>query len=298
MNDSRYAIGRSVGPCLGLVATVLLAVAGAKAAVIGGDLVFAKPILDPLLRAFQEDRHPDEPLRVVCRGEWEMAEAFGRGQNEAMLTVGPASDGLRSIVAQHAPGGNLVRWEQVEIGQVRVIAIVNAANTARGLTFGQIQKLLSSETGPGTTWEKLGARGGLVTCYGEHGESASRKILHDRVMRFERVPVPGSPGVLASGWYPFRDNFALCADAREVLDEIAADPNGIGFVVFAGQLPKGVRVLPLSEKPGGDFVTPKLAPVAQKEYALSLPILLHVHPAASPTTRSFARWAGSRAAAR
>lgn len=223
MNDSRYAVGRSVGPLLGLAAAMLLAVAGAKAAVIGGDRVFAKPILDPLVRAFLEDRHPDEPLRVVCRGEWEMAEAFGRGQSEAMLTIGPLSQAMRSVVAQHAPGGNLVRWEQVEIGQVRVIA---------------------------------------------------------------------------SGWYRFRDNFALCADAREVIDEIAADRNGIGFVVFTGQLPKGVRVLPLSEKPGGDFVTPKLTPVAQKEYALSLPILLHLHPAASQTTRDFARWAGSRAAAR
>jgi hypothetical protein len=295
---------------LGLATVATLTAAGAQAAVIGGDRVFAKPILDALVKAFQEDRHPKEQLRVVCQGDWEYAEAFGRGQSAAMLTMGPPADWLRAVVAQHSPNGNFIRWEKLEIGQVRVIAVINAANTVPGLTFAQVQKLLSSHTlpvlntfqnaqglnqGAPVTWNDLGGQGGLVTCYGEDEESASRQILRQRVMSFKHVQFPGEPGSWRDGEYPFRDNFALCADAREVIDEIARDRNGIGLITFTGQLPKEVRLLPLAEKPGAAFVTPKLEPVAQQDYPLCLPILLHVHPLASQSVRDFVQWASGSA---
>ena len=78
---------------------------------------------------------------------------------------------------------------------------------------------------------------------------------------------------------------------------MARDRNGIGFVTLTGPLPKEVRALPLAEKPDASYVTPKLAPVAQTEYPLGVPVVLHVHPAASQTTKDFARWATSPAGA-
>lgn len=290
----------SIRLLIGLMLTVVVVLVGRdmQAAVIGGDPMFAKPILDPLVKAFQEDRHSQEEIRVVCRGDWdnwEVADAFGRGQSAAILSIGPLPLSMSIVIAQSSPGGNFVRWEKLEIGQVRVIAIVNAANTIPGLTFEQIQKLLSNKSGPGMTWSHLGGQGGLATCYGEDEKSASRQVLRDRVMQFKNIELPGERGVRSSGFYPFRDNFALCSDAQDVIDEIARDRNGVGFITFTGRLPKEVRVLPLAEKAGDAFVTPKLEPVAQKDYPLGLPILLHVHPSASKTVRDFAQWASGPA---
>jgi ABC-type phosphate transport system substrate-binding protein len=108
---------------------------------------------------------------------------------------------------------------------------------------------------------------------------------------------PNNPRVHYFGFQPFRDNFALCGDVQEVIDEVARDRNAIGFIAFTGRLPKEVRALPLAEKPDAPYVAPRLEPVPQKEYPLSTPILLHVHPSASQTTREFAQWAASSAGA-
>lgn len=308
MTSALVSIRSLIG--VALAASAVLTAAASQAAAIGGDSLFAKPILDALVSAYQEDRHPRQELRVLCQGDWQYAVTFGRGQTEAMLTMGPLGNGLATLIAQHSPHGDLIQWEKLEIGQVRVIAIVHAANTLPGLTFAQVQRLLAAKTlpvldtfhgvqgrNPGgpVRWTDLGGRGGLVTCYGEHEESASRQVLRQRVMAFKNVEFPGERGSRRGGTYPFRDNFALCADAEEVIDEIAGDRNGVGFITFTGRLPGTVRVLPLAVKAGDAFVTPKLTPVAQAEYPLSLPILLHVHPAVSPTVRDFARWASGPA---
>lgn len=278
-----------------MAASVALAGWSIQAAVIGGDRLLAKPILDALTKAYNEEKKPKDKLRVVCRGDWEIAEAFGRGQSEALLSVGPLFDGATTIIAQQSPDGNFIKWEKLEIGQVKVIAIVHSSNTLTGLNLEQIQKLLAGKTGPGMTWKDMGGKGGLVTCYGEHEESTSRLILRDRVMRFTNRSEPGSPGVRYGGFDIFRDNLALCADAQEVIDEVARDRNGIGFITFAGRLPKEVRALRLAEKLGAPYVAPRLEPVTQREYPLGSPVLLHLHPSATQTTRDFARWAASAA---
>ena len=278
--------------------------------VIGGDCAIAKPMLDALVKAYREDRRLKEELQVQCQGEWEYAEAFGRGKSDGLLSVGPLPFAVPIIIAQQSPDGNFVRWDKIELGEIRVIVIVHASNKISGLTLEQIQKLLIrrenkakgsfpqysvADQGIPIHWTDLGGQGGLVTCYGEDGGSISRKILREQAMLYKNVETPGQSGVRSTGYYPFRDNFALCPDAEEVIEEIVRDRNGIGFIAFTGKLPEGVRIVPLAKTAKGPFIAPKLKPVAQADYPLRETITLHVHPSASATMRDFVKWTSGRA---
>jgi ABC-type phosphate transport system substrate-binding protein len=275
------------------------------AAVIVGDYVFADPILKPLVKAYHEDQHPKVKLQIQCQADWGYSEAFGRGQSDGLLAIGPLPFVVPSIIASSSPDGNFTHWQQIKLGEIRVVAIVHTSNKIAGLTLEQIQKLLIGrrasvedvsqkhriiDQGNLLHWTDLGGHGGLITCYGEHDESTSRKIIREQAMMFTDVAASGQPGARITGYYPFRDNFALCADAEDVIQEVARDRNGIGFIAFMGKLPEGVRIVPLAKKTTGPFIAPNMNGNPQADYPLQETITLHVHPSASAPFHDFAKW--------
>lgn len=284
------------------------------AADIRGDRTLTQPIVTALLQEFAQDHAKEaDELKFIAGDEWTNGQSFGQGRCDLLISIGPLSAyaGMTTIIAQASPDGNFIQWEKADVGQLRVVVLVNAANTIQQLSFNQLQLLLSQDWGRKTTWQDLGGNdgnngnGGLVTCYGEHLESASREIVRSRVMTFERRPEPGVKGMWSSGTEDFRENLGLCFDASELIEAIAKDANGIGLVCYAGPLPKEVRPVAIvtdksfpkenaekdTSKELQHAIMPRMDTALQKDYPLSQPVILHLHPQAGQAARVFFSWA-------
>jgi ABC-type phosphate transport system substrate-binding protein len=172
------------------------------------------------------------------------------------------------------------------VGQAKSAVIVHEENVVRGLSVGQIQKVLM-ETGRDVDWATLGGSGGKVKCFGESQKCGSRQLLRRSCLQYERK----DSGYLTRCFYAFRKDFVECADTEEVVKKVRQDRAAIGFVLWAGQAIKGVKVLPIRLQDSGPLVSLKEGPWIQEDYPLSEKLILYVHPSKPAAAVRFAEFA-------
>jgi phosphate transport system substrate-binding protein len=156
-------------------------------------------------------------------------------------------------------------WRQ--FGFVDPVAfIVNAGNPVRGLTFAQLDALLSQSRrrglAPLRSWGDLGVRAwrdrpvhviGAASWAGE--DSARGDVVRERIL-------------LGGGWRTDLAGSAASGTEADVPARIARDPLAIGFTGL-GHLVAGTRAVPLSAGPRGAYVAPTFGAVARGLYPLS-----------------------------
>ncbi|HEX3843026.1 MAG TPA: substrate-binding domain-containing protein [Steroidobacteraceae bacterium] len=159
------------------------------------------------------------------------------------------------------------------IGWQNALAIiVNAANPVTGISMRQLDGIFGSRRAGGwvrTTWQPDLARGtdGDIRNWGQlglKGEWASRTVdtfgfslRYATAMEFSDDVLQASDkwndNLLAFGNYKRADG-STYLESDQIVDHVAHDPGGIGYIRYHEDLPKTVKVLAIARSPDGPFV--------------------------------------------
>lgn len=149
--------------------------------------------------------------------------------------------------------------------------IVNPANPIDGLSFAQLDAILSRTHWRGgtaiTTWGQLGLTGAWadrpIHVYGVQPWNGFEEFVRERVLS-----TPGHRGAWRAGIRTSPTVFPIAA-------HVARDPDGIGYSGLAF-LDAAVKLLPLQRDPGGPFVAPTYGAVASARYPLARLVYLNL----------------------
>ena len=164
--------------------------------------------------------------------------------------------------------------------------IVNARNPATGVTMKQLDGIFGSQRAGGwvrTMWDPSRARGpeGNLRNWGQLGLSgdwAARPIhtygfslRYSTALEFSDDVLKSSDkwngNLLAFGNYK-RPDGATYLESDQIVDHVAQDPAGIGYIRFHQDLPKTVKVLAVAKSSAGPYVPLTLETEQKRSYPL------------------------------
>lgn len=164
--------------------------------------------------------------------------------------------------------------------------IVNAKNPATGVTMQQLDGIFGSARAGGwvrTMWDPSLARGpeGDLRNWGQMGltgDWATRPIdtygfslRYSTALEFSDDVLKSSDkwngNLLAFGNYK-RSDGSTYLESDQIVDHVAQDPNGIGYIRFHQDLPKTVKVLAVAKSSAGPFVPLTLETEQERSYPL------------------------------
>jgi len=94
-----------------------------------------------------------------------------------------------------------------------------------------------------------------------------------------------------TGYYMYREDFAECEDAAEVIQKVKQDANAIGFILYQGQPIPGVKFLAISATDETAPIILTQGPTLQPDYPLSEPMVLYLHPDAPRMAKELCEFA-------
>lgn len=154
--------------------------------------------------------------------------AEGSSQGFANLLSGTADIGMSSREAKDEEKINFIAKgeELVEhlVGWDMVAVIVNVENGVRKLTLREIEGIF---TGDIEDWSELGGKPGKISVYTRNTASGTYDTFQQIAMRTR----------------DYGSNSQKMAGTEQVASEVAANPNGIGYVGLAYAEKKGIRSL-------------------------------------------------------
>ena len=164
--------------------------------------------------------------------------------------------------------------------------IVNAQNPITGLTMQQLDGIFGSARAGGwlrTTWHPEFARGpdGDLRSWGQvglDGAWANRSIdtygfslRYSTALEFADDALKSSDkwngNLLAFGNYKRADG-STYLESDQIVDHVANDPGGIGYIRFHQDLPKTVKVLAIARSPGGPYIPLTMDSERDRSYPL------------------------------
>jgi phosphate transport system substrate-binding protein len=186
-----------------------------------------------------------------------------------------------------ASGISVVTGAYDVIGWQNTFAIiVNARNPLTGVTMQQLDGMFGSQRAGGwarTTWRPDFARGpeGNIRRWGQmglDGEWANRPVdaygfslRYSTALEFADDVLKSSDkwngNLLAFGNYK-RPDGTTYLESDQIVDGVAKDPGGIGYIRFHEDLPKTVKVLAVADSPAGPYVPLTLETEQQRTYPL------------------------------
>jgi phosphate transport system substrate-binding protein len=86
-----------------------------------------------------------------------------------------------------------------------------------------------------------------------------------------------------------RDNYASNPNDNAIIEGVVGDPGGLGWVGFAfADLAEGVKLMPVSEEPGGECVEPTPETIQDGSYPVSRPLFIYVNAAKAEDNEALA----------
>jgi len=137
-----------------------------------------------------------------------------------------------------------------------IAVIVNSANRVSALSLAQLKSIF---TGGVTSWSEVGGTGGHIHCYGRESTSGTFEMFRNKVV--------GSKGTLNA-----IDSSDQYSDGKALVEKIAGDPDGIGYVTFTQA--SGVRVVAVSDQ-GTMPLYPNALTVSTEDYVLTRRLYLY-----------------------
>jgi len=170
--------------------------------------------------------------------------------------------------------------------QNTLAVIVNAKNPVADVTMQQLDGMFGSQRAGGwvrTRWDPKLARGpeGNIRTWGQmglKGSWASRSIdtfgfslRYATALEFSDDVLAASDkwngNLLAFGNYK-RPDGSTYLESDQIIDHVARDPGGIGYIRFHQDLPKSVKVLAIAKGPGAPFVPLTMDTARDRTYPL------------------------------
>jgi len=170
--------------------------------------------------------------------------------------------------------------------QNSLAVIVNAANPITQVTLRQLDGMFGSQRSGGwlrTTWHPEFARGpeGDIRTWGQAGltgawarrsvDTFGFSLRYATALEFSDDVLRGSDkwngNLLAFGNYK-RPDGSTYLETDQIVDHVAHDPGGIGYIRFHEDLPKTVKVLAIAKDSGGPFIALTLDSERNRTYPL------------------------------
>ena len=86
-----------------------------------------------------------------------------------------------------------------------------------------------------------------------------------------------------------RDDYSASPDDNAIIEGVASDPGGLGWVGFAfADQAEGVKLMPVTAEPGGDCVAPSAATIQDGSYPISRPLFIYVNKAKAEKNKGLA----------
>jgi phosphate transport system substrate-binding protein len=183
--------------------------------------------------------------------------ALAEGRAEIAMLSHPITRSEEAIMLSAGVANmSTVRHEQaIALDGIRVV--VSPQNRAVSLTRRQIAQIFAGEI---TDWSELNLPGGKINLYVRDIESGTRQTFEERVLAKYRLS-------MSAAARPFTSSKLLS-------DEVAADPNGIGFIGYAylGR----AKTLAIIEESCSIVHDPSILSVKTEDYLLSRRLYLYV----------------------
>jgi ABC-type phosphate transport system substrate-binding protein len=193
-----------------------------------------------------------------------------------------------------------------------LVMAVHQNNQVPGLSYKQIEDIYRQDI---TRWDQVGASGGEIARLGTLVFSPScfmffMDILKGSEVLFPEEKNPGPRPVRSfeeimrevqerGARFPGHGPYPRYKTDAQVIAEVAKDAMAIGYCLMPpdGQVPEGVRFVPVVPPTGDKPVAPTLENVLLDKYPLQHTFSLLVRPDASETTKEFVQFACSKEAA-
>jgi len=153
-----------------------------------------------------------------------------------------------------------------------IAVIVNSANHLQTLSLPQLKSIF---TGQVTSWSQANGNGGRIHCYGRDSASGTYEMFRNKVV--------GKSGTLNA-----IDSSDQFADGKALVEKIASDPDGIGYVTFTQA--SGVRAVAVSDQ-GTTAMYPNSLTVSTEDYVLTRRLYLYQPRDASKVAGDFVTFA-------
>ncbi|CAN5577739.1 hypothetical protein BH24ACT4_BH24ACT4_22360 [soil metagenome] len=238
-----------------------------------------------------------------------VAESF-RGQNgEVDITVeGPGtgdgfekfcggatdiSDASRPIKEEEAATceENGIEFVELKVGIDGISVITSPDNPVECLSFADLYALIGPEAEGISTWadgtevaSALGSdtdlpdEGLVITAPGE--ESGTYDSFIEIVLESAAEPRVESGDINEDEAATTRSDYSSSANDNTIIEGVSAEAGGLGWVGFAfADQAEGVKLMPISEEPGGDCVEPSAETIQDGSYPISRSLYIYVNKA-------------------
>jgi glucose/mannose transport system substrate-binding protein len=143
---------------------------------------------------------------------------------------------------------------EIVLGSDGIAVFVNKSNPVSALTKQQLAEIFSGRT---TDWSQVGGHPGPINLYAGDEKSGTSDTFKALVLESR----------------PFATNALRFENSAKLSDEVAADPNGIGFAGMA--FVRGAKPVAISEA-GGTPLLPTPFTVAAERYPLTRRLFLYI----------------------
>jgi phosphate transport system substrate-binding protein len=207
-------------------------------------------------------------IRIVSNGSGKAFSALANQTADLGMSSRPFSDSDPADL-NYLPNSNS---NEHVIALDGIAVIVNSANHVQTLSLAQLKSIF---TGQVTSWSQVNGSGGRIHCYGRDSASGTYEMFRNKVV--------GKSGTLNA-----IDSSDQFADGKALVEKIASDPEGIGYVTFTQA--SGVRAVAVSDQ-GTTAMYPNSLTVSTEDYVLTRRLYLYQPRDASKVAGDFVAFA-------
>lgn len=295
-----------------LVPALLLSACGSDSADDGGDASSATADTEVSGSIAISGSSTVEPISALA------AEDFmGQNGNVDISVEGPGtgdgfekfcndetdiSNASRAIKEEEieACAANGVEFIELKIGIDGLSVITPESNPLECLSFQDVYALVGPESEGFSSWtdaQDLAAELGSDTEFPDENLVVTAPGAESGTFDsfIELVTEPVAEGRLEEGAITedevatVRDDYSASPNDNAIIEGVTSDSGGLGWVGFAfADLAEGVKLMPVSEEPGGDCVEPTAETIQDGSYPVSRPLFFYVNAAKAEENEALA----------
>mgnify|MGYP000374441405 CR=1 FL=1 len=239
-----------------LIGAVFASVLGAEKIVIkGSDTLGAKLI--PILAEEFKSQHPEVSFEIAAEGSTTGIAAIINGTAD----IGMSSRDITKSELRKAEAEGVEIVQHI-VAYDGVAVVVNAANPIDGLRRRQIEQIFSGSV---DDWSAVGGEPGKISVYTRNTASGTHSDFKRLTMRRR----------------DYTQNAQVLAGNEQIASEVAANPNGIGYVGLIYADSPGLKALTVDGLALSSVVADK------DDYPLSRPTYLYTRGSPSGALQEF-----------
>lgn len=158
---------------------------------------------------------------------------------------------------------------EVRVAKDGITIYTHNSNTVKQLSLGQLKGIY---TGTITNWQQVGGKNARIILYGRENSSGTYGFFKEHVLA-NRDFAPSTqtlPGTAA------------------IVNAITKDPNGIGYGGFG--YAKGVHIVAVSQRDGGQGVLPSAESIKSGNYPISRFLFLYLRNRPTGSLKQYIDW--------